>query len=353
LQYERAGLADRRTPGGPVKEVREMSANRMPRDENANKTGVGAAILAFLILGMLAVSLFFAAGCGYDEEVGDGGPVDSERTSTTVSPGEEETDNNTADQTVTTIQSDQKDQQTSTDTRTVTLYFSKDTLLTAASREIPATEAIGAATMKALLEGPTASEKEYGLYTSIPANTAYLALDISKGIATVDLSQEYASGGGSLAMMMRLAQVVYTLTQFDTVSGVRFQLDGKPVEVFGGEGIVLDHPIDRSDYEGLVTPAILVESPAISDTVQSPLRITGTANTFEAVFQVNIVNWDGLIIAEQMVMASSGSGTRGTFDVTIPFDVEQSGRGALIVFEESAKDGTPVNVVEIPLNFKK
>src|SRR5660397_255121 len=103
---------------------------------------------------------------------------------------------------------------------------------------------------------PTASEKEYGLYTSIPANTAYLALDISKGIATVDLSQEYASGGGSLAMMMRLTQVVYTLTQFDTVSGVRFQLDGKPVEVFGGEGIVLDHPIDRSDYEGLVTPAI-------------------------------------------------------------------------------------------------
>ena len=53
-------------------------------------------------------------------------------------------------------------------------------------------------------------------------------------------------------MQMRLAQVVYTLTQFPTVSAVRFSLDGAPVDVFSSEGIVLDHPVGRTDYEDLL-----------------------------------------------------------------------------------------------------
>jgi spore germination protein GerM len=50
-------------------------------------------------------------------------------------------------------------------------------------------------------------------------------------------------------MDLRLAQVVYTLMQFPSVKAVNFSLDGKPVTVFGSEGIVLDHPQERSDYE--------------------------------------------------------------------------------------------------------
>jgi len=83
------------------------------------------------------------------------------------------------------------------------------------------------------------------------------------------------------------------------------------------------------------------------------MRVTGTANVFEAVFQINIVDWDGRIIAEKMVMATSGSGTRGTFDVTVPFDVDKTGLGALIVFAESPKDGSQIDVVEIPLQLTK
>jgi hypothetical protein len=179
-----------------------------------------------------------------------------------------------------------------------------------------------------------------------------LGLDIVDGIATVDLSAEYASGGGTLSMTMRLAEVVFTLTQFPTVEGVNFKLDGKPVEVFGGEGLILDHPLSRSDYEEL-SPAILVESPTLGNTVGSPLRVRGSANVFEAVFIVNIINSNGLIIADQVVTATSGTGTRGTFDVTIPFTVDQAGLGGLIVFSESPKDGSQINVVEIPLQLEK
>ena len=56
-------------------------------------------------------------------------------------------------------------------------------------------------------------------------------------------------------MEARLGQVVYTLTQFPTVQKVRFELDGRPVNVFSSEGIVLDHPVGRSDYQDLSPPA--------------------------------------------------------------------------------------------------
>ena len=55
--------------------------------------------------------------------------------------------------------------------------------------------------------------------------------------------------------------------------------------VMDGAGIVVDHPVRRADYEEL-TPAILAERPAPGEGVRDPLRIDGTANTFEATFQV-------------------------------------------------------------------
>ena len=152
---------------------------------------------------------------------------------------------------------------------TVNVYYSRDEMICAAARVIPKTQQVGAAAMKALLEGPTDVEEEAGMVTNIPAGTTFLGLAIDDGVATVDLSKEYASGGGSLSMMMRLAEVVFTLTQFPTVEGVNFKLDGEPIDVLGGEGLILDHPMSRADYEDL-SPAILVESPTVGNTVEQP-----------------------------------------------------------------------------------
>jgi NADPH-dependent glutamate synthase beta subunit-like oxidoreductase len=80
----------------------------------------------------------------------------------------------------------------------------------------------------------------------------------------------------------------------------------------------------------------------------------GTANTFEATFDYELTDTDGRIVDENFVTATSGTGTRGTFEFTtaeyeIPFD----GVGALIVFERSAEDGSRMNVVEIPLRMAR
>ena len=317
--------------------------------KRAGLVGVSIAILALLAVVVVA--------CGMAGEVGDGGTVSTTESpqpteppaETTTTTGSDTTDSTVAPKpTTTTVTSEPVTQ----DTMTVRVYFSSNEQIAAATRVIPKTQQVGAAAMRALLEGPTQAEEDGGMVTCIPEGTKFLGLNVVDGVATVDLSLEYGSGGGTLSMLTRLAQVVFTLTQFPSVEGVNFKLDGDSIDVLGGEGIIIDHPMSREDYEDL-SPAILVESPTVGATVGSPLRITGTANVFEAVFRVNIVNWDGLIIADKVVMASSGTGTRGTFDVTVPFEVDRAGLGALIVFAESPKDGSQINVVEIPLQLKK
>src|SRR4051812_18060442 len=78
-------------------------------------------------------------------------------------------------------------------------------------RDVPATKAIATAAMTALLGGPTSQEQSSRISTVIPAGTQLLGLTIANGVATVDLSREFESGGGSASVLGRLAQVVYTL----------------------------------------------------------------------------------------------------------------------------------------------
>jgi hypothetical protein len=141
------------------------------------------------------------------------------------------------------------------------VWFSRGESLAPVARAHPPTLGVATAAINALLKGPTRAERKSGVTTAVPSGTRLLDISITKGVATVDLTSEYQSGGGSLSMQMRLGQVVYTMTQFPTVQAVRFQLDGAPVNVFSGEGIVLDHPVGRSDYKDLAP-----SSPSVTGT---------------------------------------------------------------------------------------
>ena len=108
-------------------------------------------------------------------------------------------------------------------------------------REVPETTAVARAAMDALLRGEILADYD-DLASAIPAGTRLLGLSIRDGIATVDLSREFESGGGSASAFYRLGQVTYTLTQFPTVRAVLFQVEGQTVTTFGSEGIVLEGP---------------------------------------------------------------------------------------------------------------
>jgi hypothetical protein len=232
----------------------------------------------------------------------------------------------------------------------VSAYFVRDEHVAVVHRTVPHDVATSRAALGQLLAGPSGDEADLGLTSAIPVGTELRGVGIEAGLATVDLSSTFGSGGGSMSMRLRLAQLVYTLTQFPTVDAVALELEGEPATVFGSEGIVLDHPLTRADFED-ETPAIFVEQPAPFDAVGPTLHAWGTANVFEATFMVRVVDAAGTVLYEHNEMATSGTGTRGTFDVSIDVSAATPGRGLLRLWEPSSKDGSDTNVVEIPIEL--
>lgn len=209
---------------------------------------------------------------------------------------------------------------------------------------IPATEGVARAAMEELLAGHLAE----GVSTAIPEGTRLLGLSSRDRVATVDLSAAFESGGGSASSLYRLGQVVYTLTQFPSVGAVLFQVDGRTVTTFGPEGIVLDGPQTRSDFEDQL-PSIFVDRPAFGAAIGNPARIAGNANVFEATLQVTILDGAGRVVYEDFTTATCGTGCRGTFEVSAPYSVGKAQWGTLRVWVSSARDGQPEDVREYPV----
>lgn len=233
------------------------------------------------------------------------------------------------------------------------VYFSLGEKMQPVQREVPYTKAVLTAAMNELLAGPRDAEADAGLSTQIPDGTKLRGISLKDGIATVDLSKAYESGGGTLSMSNRLAQVIFTLTQYPNVQSVSFELDGTPVRVFSGEGLILDHPQTRADCE-YSTPAILVDSPAWGASSAGPLNLSGTANVFEGVFQLEVVDGTGRLLGTKTVQAKSGTGTRGTWSTSVVLTPGAGGPCEIRVFTLSAKDGTTrENLVEVPLTLTR
>jgi immunoglobulin-like protein involved in spore germination/sporulation and spore germination protein len=230
------------------------------------------------------------------------------------------------------------------------VWFVKDETLQASSRTAERTAAVGKLSLTALLEGPSSAEQEIGLETAIPSDTHLVGLEVDDGEATVDLTPAYESGRGSLSMRMRLAQVVYTLTQFPTVSNVSFQLDGEPVTTFSAEGIVMEGPLGREDFADLLPP-ISVEQPLLGAEISSPVTVSGTANVFEATVSIRILDAQGNEIAKTFTTATCGTGCRGDYSEKVEFKVDARQAGIIEVYEESAEDGSQLFTVSVPVTL--
>ncbi|MGH3029851.1 MAG: GerMN domain-containing protein [Gaiellaceae bacterium] len=304
--------------------------------------------LLIVPLAVLAAALgFLIAGCGADEAT-PAGPVPSV---------EEESE--TATEPVETITEEEGEGETGSGegegepsgTVTYQVWFAEGETLFVTYRSQERTPRVGTAALEALLRGPDEFEQGYGLSSAIPEGTQLLGLRIEDGIAYVDLTSELESGGGTLSMQMRLAQVVFTLAQFPTVEGVLFSLDGEQVDVIGGEGIVVDQPLHRRDFRDLL-PAILVTSPALGQTVGNPVLIRGSANVFEANVSVEVLDASGQEIASTFTTATCGTGCRGTFAVSLEYEVDEEQDGMLVVHDDDAAGtGTYPHEVRIPVRL--
>jgi germination protein M len=268
----------------------------------------------------LAMVMLLACGCGSSAAV-DEGTIASSATSTPSQPASQP--------------QNQPPPATGGPQIHYQVWLQRGARLWPVTRSGPRTVAVGRAAMQALLAGPTRQERRHGVGTVIPAGTTLLGLTLDHGTATVDLSSDYQAGGGALSMTVRLAQVVYTLTQFPTVKRVDFALDGRPVTVFSNEGIVLDRPQTRSDYES-VLPVIAVASPGFGQTLHSPVTVSGLANVFEANVSVELLDAHGTLLTKGVTTATCGTGCWGSYSLRLSYSVATRQQGTLVVHDDDA-----------------
>lgn len=202
----------------------------------------------------LAVMMFTLAACGGGGGAGSAGPltVPEDTTTTTLTAPDSSTTTPSGETTPTSPDDSSpttRPEPPSGGTETTVLVYFLDTDGRAVPRPRTVTDTgVAAAAVRALITGPDASEAGSGLATAFPPDTVLLGITIDQGTAVVDLSAEFETGAGSASTLGRLAQLVYTLTEFSSVERVRLVLDGKAVDTFGSEGVVIDGPLTRSDF---------------------------------------------------------------------------------------------------------
>jgi hypothetical protein len=103
-------------------------------------------------------------------------------------------------------------------------------------------------------------------------------------------------------------------------------------------------PVDASD------PSVVVAEPAANAGVSSPLHVEGQARVFEATVSLTLYDEDGDEIAAGTTNAAEG-GVLSDFSTDLPFTAATNTPACLWVFEVSAQDGSPVNVVQVPLTL--
>lgn len=84
--------------------------------------------------------------------------------------------------------------------------------------------------------------------TAIPPNTRLLGVSQTPRGIEIDLSREFTEGGGSSSMVARLGQVLYTASSLDPNQPIWLMVEGSPLTVLGGEGLMIDQPLTRAQF---------------------------------------------------------------------------------------------------------
>ncbi|MEG4235665.1 GerMN domain-containing protein [Microcoleus sp. Pol11C3] len=139
-----------------------------------------------------------------------------------------------------------------TDVQTVQVYWVKEANgkfegvpTKVAVKQADKPDAALQAAFNSLLAGP----KDGTVSSEIPNGTKLRGLSVKNDGVYVDLSAEFTSGGGSNSMTSRLGQVIYTATSLQPNTKVWISVEGKPLELLGGEGLEVAQPSTRQSFD--------------------------------------------------------------------------------------------------------
>ncbi|MFH1078386.1 MAG: GerMN domain-containing protein [Patescibacteria group bacterium] len=138
----------------------------------------------------------------------------------------------------------------------------------------------------------------------------------------------------------------------------------EPVSIPSFEGLKVVSSTDQGEYASPY-PAVWYSDPTDSirvrwfvaqgDSLLNGQMIYGSAVAFESQFSWKVEDADGGTIVSGYEIANQPDvGIPGPFEFPIYFDkVSPTPRGFLVLYEASAKDGTPIHVLRIPVTFSQ
>jgi Sporulation and spore germination len=107
-------------------------------------------------------------------------------------------------------------------------------------------ESLPGALLVALFTAPVEGKR---VHSAIPPGTTLNAVTVDGPVATVDVTSTFEAQPSERSLALRVAQVVYTLTQQGLgIVSVQFVIDGQQTSVTGGGGEPLFRPVFRQDY---------------------------------------------------------------------------------------------------------
>lgn len=105
-------------------------------------------------------------------------------------------------------------------------------------------------TMEALLEGLSPQELNKGLLSLIPAQSRIRSIAVKGGTAHIDFTEAFAFNEfGAEGADASLKQVVYTATEFTTVTSVQITIEGRKRSFLVSEGIPISGPLNRDSFQ--------------------------------------------------------------------------------------------------------
>ncbi|AGL03117.1 Gmad2 immunoglobulin-like domain-containing protein [Desulfoscipio gibsoniae] len=189
----------------------------------------------------------------------------------------------------------------------------------------------------------------------LPSGTKILGINIEKGLATVNFSKEVLNNTnvGSAGEQLGIQSIVNTLTEFPNIEKVAFQVDGRAdgrAQDWWGHVGLYEQPFTQ-DCSMVYEPAIWVTHPTPHQVICVPLLVKGSAMVFEGAVNARLLDSSGEILAESYTTAKSGAPERGDFEMSIKFDPPSDGEGVLEVYQVSPQDGSPQDIVSIPVQW--
>lgn len=91
--------------------------------------------------------------------------------------------------------------------------------------------------MRLLLAGPTAQESSAGFRTAIQEGTELIGVSTERGVADINVSAEFEAVTSQEGHLMKIAQVVWTLTELSDIDAVRFRIHGVAQPVIDQNGV--------------------------------------------------------------------------------------------------------------------